>query len=84
MIMTGINKAKSHNIIELRKSVPQNKDDNLIMFVHAYNSHHPKLFSIPANPVHNCNIVNHFHCTEICDKLRNDLYILTYIDLDVD
>ncbi len=27
---------------------------------------------------------NHFHCTEICAKLRRDLALFTYIYLNVD
>ncbi len=43
---------------------------------------------IPDKPLHNPDIVsvhvNHFNCMEICDKLRRDLAIFTYIYLDVD
>ncbi len=45
-------------------------------------------FSIPAKPLHNHDIVsvqfNHFYCMEICDKLRRDLAMLTYIYINVD
>ncbi len=51
-------------------------------------SHYTGISSIPAKPVHNHAIVsvhfNYFYCTEICDKLRRDLAIFTYIYLDVD
>ncbi len=46
MITTGINKAKSQTITELRKVSPQNEDENMITFVHTYNSHHPNIFSV--------------------------------------
>ncbi len=43
---------------------------------------------IPAKPLHNHDIVsvhfNHFYCPEICDKLRRDLAVFTYIYLNVD
>ncbi len=43
--------------------------------------------TIPANPLHNHGIVlvhfNDFDCTEICDKLRRDLSLLTYIYLNM-
>ncbi len=43
---------------------------------------------IPANPLHNHDIVsvyfNHFHCMTICDKLSRHLSMLTYIYLNVD
>ncbi len=46
------------------------------------------ILSIPAKPLHILDIVsghyNHFHWLEICDKLRRDLSMLTYIYLDVD
>ncbi len=45
MITTGINKATSHNLTELRK-VCQNEDENMITFVHTYNPHHPNIFSV--------------------------------------
>ncbi len=48
----------------------------------------PHTVYIPAKPLHNHDIVsvhfNHFHCTEIWDKLRKDLYMINYIYLDVD
>ncbi len=48
MITTGINKAKSHNITELRKVSPippkTNEDENKITCVHAYNPDHPNIF----------------------------------------
>ncbi len=44
-----------------------------------------KLSFIPAKPLHNHDIVsvqfNYFYDTEICDKLRRDLVMLTYIIL---
>ncbi len=44
-------------------------------------------FIIPAKPLHNSDTVsvhfNEFYCTEICNKLRRDLAMLTYIYLDV-
>ncbi len=43
---------------------------------------------IPAKPLHNHDTVpvhfNHFYCTKICDKLRRDLSILTYMYLNGD
>ncbi len=43
---------------------------------------------IPAKPSHNGDIVsvhfNNFYCTEICNKLRRDLAMATYIYLFVD
>ncbi len=43
---------------------------------------------IPVKPLHNHDIVsihfNHFCCMEICDKLRRDLAMFTYIYLNVD
>ncbi len=46
------------------------------------------VLNIPAKPSHNHDIVfvhfNHFYCTEICDKLRRDLAMFTYIYLNVD
>ncbi len=43
---------------------------------------------IHAKPLHNHEIVyvhfNYFYCTEICDKLRRDLAMFTYIYLNVD
>ncbi len=48
---------------------------------------HP-LYCISAKPLHNSDTVsvhfNHFYCTDICDKLRKDLAMLTYIYLNVD
>ncbi len=46
IITTGINKAKSHKINELRKVYPQNEDENMITFVHTYNPHHPNIFNV--------------------------------------
>ncbi len=47
-----------------------------------------KYSSMPAKPLHNSDTVsvhfNHFYCMEICDKLRRDLAMLTYIYLNVD
>ncbi len=48
----------------------------------------PKLgiIYIPAKPLHNHDIVsvhlNHFYWTDICDKLRKNLAMLTYLDVD--
>ncbi len=43
--------------------------------------------SIPAKPLHNNDIVsvhfNHFYYMEICDKLRKNLAMFTYIYLNV-
>ncbi len=43
---------------------------------------------IPNKPSHNNDTVsvhfNHFYCMEICDKLRRDLAMLTYLYVDVD
>ncbi len=45
-------------------------------------------FVIPANPLHNHDIVsvhfNHFYCMGICNKLNRHLSMLTYIYLKVD
>ncbi len=47
MNTTAINKAKSHNITELRKvSPPKNEDENMITFAHIYNPRHSNIFSI--------------------------------------
>ncbi len=44
-------------------------------------------WNLPAKPLYNHNIVlvyfSHFYCMEICDKLRSDLAIFTYIYLSV-
>ncbi len=43
---------------------------------------------LPAMPLHNSDTVsvhfNHFYCMYICDKLKGDLAMLTYIYLNVD
>ncbi len=43
---------------------------------------------IPSKPLYNHELVlvhfNYFHHTEICDKLKRDLAMLTYIYVDVD
>ncbi len=43
---------------------------------------------IPAKPIDNSDTVsvhiNHLYCTEICDKLRGDFVMVTYIYLNVD
>ncbi len=48
----------------------------------------PFTLRIATKPSRNSNTVsvhfNHLYCTEICDKLRRDLAMLTYIYLDVD
>ncbi len=45
-------------------------------------------YNIPAKPLHNSDTVsvhfNHFYCMGICDKLSRQLYMLTYIYLNVD
>ncbi len=50
--------------------------------------HNMRDIIIPAKPLHNHDIVsvhfNHFYCTEVCDKLRGDLAMFTYIYLNVD
>ncbi len=46
MITTGINKATSHNITELRKVSHQNEDENMITFVNTYILHHQNIFSV--------------------------------------
>ncbi len=46
------------------------------------------IFHIPAKPLHNHDIVsvqfNLFYCMEICDKLKRDLAMFTYMYFNVD
>ncbi len=46
MINAGIEKAKAHDINELRQASSQDEDQNIITFVHTYNPHHPNMFRV--------------------------------------
>lgn len=44
MINAGIEKAKGHDILELRQTNVPTEDKNVVTFVHTYNPHHPNMF----------------------------------------
>ncbi len=63
----------------------------MIIDVYKYRGWHycTHVYIIPAKPLHNHHNMlsvhfNHFYCTEIWDKLRRDLAMITYIYPNVD
>ncbi len=76
----------AHEYTFKKKACHINGNANLVMPTRCYGMYNATY--IPAKPLHIHDIVtvhfNHFYCTQICDKIRRDLAMFTYIYLNVD